>query len=619
MVLNKDIFLGAGTTLTFIPECDLYLGVGRQSDDSAFPTNGSLTTNEVKASAGFLSNFSLVENLYVGCLVERYSGADDTLISTNRIKSNTSTTITTTHTFQPHQDDYFVIKAYGAPTPATTSTAKRLLSDQWLGILESATFPTVEPDFKQLNLSLGGSRNFTYQYKGITNFGTADLGVVANHGAWLYYFLGRCTNINCSTAELAASDNSPDDRFTADSNDANAIMIEGLDSAGANVSVGAGKDISGFADTGPFFYRTIGQDICPPLADNAVAVISNMDALTRPTITTSGHITNAITYTFQESDSDTLPSFAIERSDSKLAATTPFRTDTTSISITSGSTTSGSTTITFADNANSALMQVGMLISGTGIPAHTRIAQITSGVKAELSNPASATGSSLTFTLTEDEDNSFVQIARGCRVNTLTMTANENEEVKMTLNLNTRNVHLPSETEQYDARRAVSDERSFFNFEASTTGANSSQEFREPFFFSDGTFKVLGQEFLKINTLTLTMNNNLQDRRFLGVGSKEVQEAIPAQRNYEIQFTGHVTDNALYKALRDDSENITQTIELVFNKPNGEAITLNFTDYFVSANNFPIVDDNSPLAIEATVMPRNLSLCTVKTHWILQG
>jgi len=617
MVLNKDIFLGAGTSLTFIPECDLYLGVGRQDDDSAFPTNGSLTTSEVKASAAFLTNFSLVEDLYIGCLIERYT-ADDTLASVHRIKSNTATTITTTHSFQPHADDYFVIRAYGAPTPSTTSTAKRLLSDQWLGILESATFPTVEPDFKQVNLSLGGSRNYTYQYKGITNFGNGDLNLVANHGAWLYYFLGRCTNINCSTAELAASDNSPDDRFTADALDANAIMIEGLNSAGANVAVGAGKDIGAFADTGPFFYRTIGQDICPPLADSAIAVISNMDALTRPSIS-SGSITNPITYTFAESDSDNLPSFAIERSDSKLAATTPFRTDTTSISIVGGSTTSGGATITFTDNSNSALMQVGMLISGTGIPAHTRIAQIVSGVRAELTNTATATGSSLTFTLTEDEDNSFVQIARGNRVNTLTMTANENEEVKMTLSLNTRNVHSPKEGEQYDARRAVSNEKDFFNFEAETTGANTAQEFREPFFFSDGTFKVLGQEFLKINTLTLTMNNNLQDRRFLGVGSKEVQESIPAQRGYEISFTGHVTDNALYKALRDDTENITQTIELIFTKPNGEAITLNFTDYMISSNNFPIADDKGPIAVEATVMPRNLSLCTVKTHWVLQG
>jgi len=618
MALNTDIFLGAGTSLTFVPECDLYLGIGRQDDDSAYPTNGSLSTNEIKASAEFLANFSLVENLYRGCIVERYS-ADDTLMNSLIIKSNTSTTLTTVDSFKPNATDYFVIKAYGAPTPATTATAKRLLSDEWLGILESATFPTVEPEVKQVNLSLGGSRNFTYQYKGITAFGTADLNLVANHGAWLYYFLGRCTNINCTTAELSASDNSPDDRFEADSADANVVMVEGVDSAGSNVPIGTGVDISGASDTGPFFYRTIGQDICPPLSENTVATIADMDALTRPTINASGQITNAITYTFQEANSDSLPSFSIERSDSKLAASNPFRTDITSIPIVGGTTVADDTTITFTDDSNSENMQVGMLISGTGIPAHTRIAQVVSATKAELTNAATATGSSLTFTLTQDEDNSFVQIARGCRVNTLTMTANENEEVKMTLNLNTRNVHLPSETEQYDARRGISDEKTFFNFEGGTSGANSAQEFREPFFFSDGTFKVLGQNFLKINTLTLTMNNNLADRRFLGVSAKDIQDSLAGQRNYEIQFTGHVTDNALYKALRDDTENITQTIELVFTKPNGETITLNFTDYFISANNFPIAEDKGPIVVEATVMPRNLSLCTVKTHWILQG
>ena len=44
----------------------------------------------------------------------------------------------------------------------------------------------------------------------------------------------------------------------------------------------------------------------------------------------------------------------------------------------------------------------------------------------------------------------FVKIARGNRVNTLTMTANENEEVKMTLDLNTRNVHDLAQDERYD-------------------------------------------------------------------------------------------------------------------------------------------------------------------------
>ena len=217
-------------------------------------------------------------------------------------------------------------------------------------------------------------------------------------------------------------------------------------------------------------------------------------------------------------------------------------------------------------------------------------------------------------TETDDADESlnFVKIARGCRVNTLTMTANENEEVKMTINANTRNVHALQKTELYEARRGVDAETSFFNF-------TSTDSFREPFFFSDGTFKIFGQSFLKINTLTLTMNNTLVDRRFLGVGSKNIQEAIPSQRTYEISFTGHVTDSKLYNELINNEEETAQEIELIFTKSNGENITLKFNNYFLSANNFPMADDKGPIVVEATIMPRTCSLCTVKTHWFLQG
>lgn len=542
---NEEIFLGAGTSLTFIPECDLYLGVGVQDGGSAF--DGATEVSVIQAATGFTANFKLLNDLYIGCTLERYT-TGGSLASSHIIKSNNADSVTITDTVTPASTDYFVIKSYGAPVPApfdsTDNDVKNLLSDQWLGILESATFPTVEPEMKQVNLSLGGSRNYTYQYKGITNFGTADLNIVANHGAWLYYFLGKCTELTCTLAAAT----SPSSRF--ETPDANVVLIEALDDADPPVAIPIGQNlINGFVETGPIFYRVIGNDICPPLNPQQVETQGDVKQLNRPAIS-SGDITRHIEYKFEEQNSDLLPSFALEYNHSKLTGDNIYRT-----------------------------------------------------------NNASA-----------DEDLNFVQIARGCRVNTLTMTANENEEVKMTMSLNTRNVHQLQQDEKYDARRGVTDEKEFFNFEdGSTNTANSAQEFREPFFFSDGTFKVLGQTFLKINTLTLTMNNTLQDRRFLGVASKEVQVSLPAQRTYEIQFTGHVTDNALYNALRNDDENQTQTIELVFTKPDGESITLNFTDYFISANNFPIQEDKGPIVVEATVMPRNLSLCKVKTHWILQG
>ena len=115
------------------------------------------------------------------------------------------------------------------------------------------------------------------------------------------------------------------------------------------------------------------------------------------------------------------------------------------------------------------------------------------------------------------------------------------------------------------------------------------------------------------------MNNTLTDKRYLGVGSKSIQEAVPAERTYELQFTGYVTDNLLYNELLNQQENTNQNIELTFTKDNGENISLKFKDYMVSANDFPMPDDKGAIEVATTVMPRNLVECKVKTHWILQG
>lgn len=658
---NENIFLGSGASITFIPETDIYFPIQE---------TGSITT--ATAHTDFSNLFSLVNNLYVGCLVEAYTGS--TLDATARITGNTHNTITFSPSITIDSGDYLVIRGYGAPVPApktssgtnthvaqvltigfssttkgdyndnsitfgqvpsadgTTSTqfvigittdgsyagasadltvdvsdaqiltrediidvivaevakdtvavaasrsgsnliltnefggavavpvsqtvsdstnnsitittagtttanadVKRLLSDQWLGLLESATFPNTEVEMKQMNLSLGGSRNYTYQYKGIETATGGNLGLVSNHASWLYYFFGRCTSITASleAATMSTHFAGPSGRVIVDSNGA----------------TGDDTTFTSTVDTGPIFIRTssttsaAGTTLCPPVPKHLESTVGNMESLKLPSMS-SGSIDDAILYTFEEEENDELPSFALEQVFSKLPSTNTYRTN----------------------NADA------------------------------------------------DEDTNFVKIARGNRVNTLTITANENEEIKMTMDLNTRTVHSLEKTEIYEARKGVTDETSFFNYD-------STDEFREPFFFSRGYFKIFGQQFLKINSLTLTMNNNLQDRRFIGVGNKSIKEGIPAQRTYELQFTGHVTDDKLYNELLNQTENDNtgQYLELQFEKSNGENFNLKFTDYFISANNFPMADDKGPIVVEATVMPRTLQSCTVKTHWILQG
>tara|TARA_A200000159_G_C7338683_1_gene346227 strand:+ start:12475 stop:14055 length:1581 start_codon:yes stop_codon:yes gene_type:complete len=526
MAVNTDIFLGSGASITKIPELDIYFPITE--------TSGTLTTVTASTASGteFGTDFKLVNNLYIGCVFKKYTGGN-AYASTHRITGNTANTITFNPSTTISSGDYFVIDSYGAPCPAPAVGAKKtLLADTWLGITESITFPTTEVEMKQTNLSLGGSRNFTYQYKGIETAGAADLSIVANHGAWLYYFLGKCTNVDIGNvsggtfSETALSGNGA-------ANAANA--------GGANEIYINYNDVE---ETGPIFFRSVGT-VMTPYVNPAQDVAGNIDRITASSLS-SGEIQQGIKYTFGEQEHDLLPSFAMEQTIGKL--TDP----------------AGSTNIYDTDS---------------------------------------------TETL---ESFNFVKIARGCRVNTLTLTANENEELKMSISANTRNVHALETDEQYRARRGVEDETAFFNF-------NSVDEFREPFFFSDGTFKCFGHPFLKINTLTLTMNNNLQDRRFFGVGSKSIQESIPAQRSYELSFTGHVTDDRLYQELVNNTEDTTNTIELTFKKSTGEEVVLKFSKYYLSANNFPIPDDKGPLVVEATVMPRELTECTVLTHWMLQG
>ena len=651
---NTNIFLGSGASVTFVPEVDIYLKPSALNADK----------NTLTIDADFTNNFDLVNNLYVGCVLEFYDNGTHT--TTHRVTANDGTTIT----FHPAQtitldatNDYYHLKGYGAPCPAekvaggsttyrdevthftfasdtksdysgqyivfyeiqtvdagtakavvvwfdttgaetvpthgitpvevvevdisdsglttrdeyvaaavtainaasgvevvatrsnnvliitndnggpttdavssnashithsivtqgatvaATSAAKRLNADYWMGIVESLTFPSVEVEFKQQNLFVGGSRNFTYQYKGIETAGNASVNVVANHGAWLYYFFGKCSAI---TATLDSGTN-PTDDFTGNTGSENKYYLNG----------------TSVTDTGPLFYRSLDNVMTPPVL-RGQDTFGDLDQLTEPSGTTT--ISDPIQYTFAEQDGDDLPSFSMEQVFSKLPSSNTYRTN----------------------SAN------------------------------------------------DNEDTNFVLIATGNRVNTLTMTANENEELKMTMDCMPRKVHELEKTESYEARRGVTNETDFKNY-------SSNDKFLEPFFFSSGSISLFGQNFLRITNFTLTMNNTLTDKRFIGIGSKTIKDAIPAQRTYELTFTALVTDDLLFNELKNQNETTGTVIDLIFDKSNGEQIRLKFDNYYLTTNSWPIPEDKGAVMVEATIIPRTLNSCTVKTHWILQG
>ena len=544
---TEDIFLGSQASLTMIPEVDLYIPINH--------SNSNYTSLE--AHDDWEAHFLMVNNLYVGCIVEFYDAdaSNGTTVpqSTHTITSNTANTIVITPAISSDitlaNGDFIHIRGYGAPCVGEkSSTTKRLNADNWLGLLETSAFPNLEVEMKQLNLSLGGSRNFTHQYKGIETASGGNLALVANHGAFLYYALGKCTEITATFGNPSAR--SPTDLLNAHGtptvDDRRHVYLESANSTGEHT-------VNTFLEQGPIFYKTTraSDTLVPPLL-HGFDTAATSELLNRTTSTATA-LSQPITYKFEEANGEKLPSFALEQTMAKSST---------------------------------------------------------------LTTRTSPSGAS--------EDTTFVRIARGNRVNTLTMTANENEEVKMTLDLNSRAVHSLDQDENYEARAGITDNRQLFNFEQANDSSTTDKdaELLEPFFFSSGLFSIFGQQFLKVTNLTLTINNNLQDKRFIGVGNKSIKEAIPAQRTYEVSFTAMVTDDKLFEELLNQTEvgdTASTLLTLQFDKANGEQILIKLQDYYLSAANFTIPDDKGPITVEGTVMPRTLNSCTVKTHWVLQG
>lgn len=595
MVTNNEVWMGSGASVTLVPESDLFLGYKNagwsSSDGTSDATKGQYEVNlddlYSQINSGgvkFNAKYLLVVDLYTGCIADFYNAAG-TFLHSRVISGNSKDRIFFNEEYHSASTDdncYMIIRKFGTPVvgpiraDASGSTNQpTLLADNWLGLVNTITFPNPEIEMLQKNLALGGSRNFTHQFKGMENAQGGSFEVSANHGSWLYYALGKCSNINATFSAAGHTDNfvTGTEGFFLDHGATGDVT--------AQTSVGG----TGFHEQGPFFYRGVGTTLCPPVLpsdadDDASAGGTDVNELEKLTFATetSGTITYPITYTFGEANGSELPSFTLEHVINKGSPTQSMLSD--------------GTDQTYSTSANDSLTQT------------LRIS-----------------------------DEVFSRIATGNMVNTLTLMANEGEELKMSMDLMTKQIVRPQSNDTssvaaaYFARRGVTDERSLINFGSGAGGANVTVDtFLKPFFFHDGSLSMFGQQFLKITNFTLTINNNLQEKRFIGNYKKGSKSILPAQRMYEITLSGMVTDSLLFDQLVNESENtsdgtgsLDQYINLNFTKENGEQIVLEFKDYMVSMANFPIPEDNSPFIVDATIMPRSLKTCTVKTHWVLQG
>jgi len=216
----------------------------------------------------------------------------------------------------------------------------------------------------------------------------------------------------------------------------------------------------------------------------------------------------------------------------------------------------------------------------------------------------------------------YTKLYPGCQINTMTITADEGQEIKMDLSLMTKTtVIAPTNYETFNNKTDVQD---FVNYGSRVGGtASLNAGLMTPYFFSGGTIEMFGNEYIRIQNCTLTINNGLQDKRFIGRTNKRIKSMVTGQRTYELQFTGLVTDSAIFDELRNDSSTALSgtdsLLKLNFFKDNNEKVELHFRDYMVKSADFPLTNDNSPITVTWTIEPLKLEKAEETTYWVIQG
>ena len=118
-----------------MPETDLYIGLN----------HSTTTATVIQAEADFINNYLLIEDIYVGCVVDYYAAGTTTPASSHVCTANgvSSITISPAHTHTEANGDFIVIRSYGVCV-SENGTELRLNADNWLELLNLLLFLTLK-------------------------------------------------------------------------------------------------------------------------------------------------------------------------------------------------------------------------------------------------------------------------------------------------------------------------------------------------------------------------------------------------------------------------------------------------------------------------------------------
>ena len=456
---------------------------------------------------------------------------------------------------------YWGRPASNALASGLTSIARvsaRVLSDNWLGLVDSATPSTIDITMEQKNMALGGSRNFTYQYKGIETAGPASLDVTLNQGTWLHYALGT-TSASSTVVDTDPATNV----FQRAGSNASTHEVH------AGYTEGNTLDYDGGGTQNGKFHRVLKgtSTICPPLIPGEATA-----KLTLPSIS-SGVIQNAITYTFSERNDNTLPSFAFELVAEKGGNVASIPQVDRGTTARQDATTFETKDTVYAQIHPGATMET-MTLTASGDSAVT--ANMSFNVKRNFECPTGYVGRAYDAT------------------NNITTGAN----LPRVLNNFGQNTGVDTAVKQEFLTP--------FYFSDGTISLFGSEFMRVTNFsltISNGLTdkRYIGQYNKEIKSVV--------------TGQRTYQIEMTAQLTDRRLFAEMRNETAFRNAMANSN------VQLLLEKATGERIKLQFDDFMVSVANYPgPTDDRGPLEVSFTIMPiRKGTTIDAKTAWVLQG
>ena len=220
----------------------------------------------------------------------------------------------------------------------------------------------------------------------------------------------------------------------------------------------------------------------------------------------------------------------------------------------------------------------------------------------------------------------YSKIFPGCMVDSLGISATAGQPITMNVGFTPKKTFTAPNN--YETANGTTDLKDWVNFGSPQGGAaNVTESQLLPFFFSDGTIEMFGQDYIRIESIELTINNALVEKRFIGRTDNRSTTHMPSQRTYSLAFTGLVTDNAIFEELRNTSATSLggtsgNEIKLNFTKDtatNDETLEMVFQDYLVTVADFPLSNDKGPVMVSWTIQPLQLTTCNHVTNWVIQG